>query len=102
MTEEEVIKQQKRIEKFNNLNSLFLPYKTMAKYLNSDSIANGIHIGISQTYGGDTYISCSKGGQTLASVSIDYNEELAIQLIEIVKPIIFNKVKEFEEKIEKI
>ena len=102
MTEEEVKKQEKRIAKFNNLNSELLPYKKVAKCLTPESIKEGVHIGISQTYGGDMRMSCLKNGHTLASVTIEYNEDLANQLIEIVGPIIFNKVKELEEKIGKI
>lgn len=102
MTEEEVKKQEKRIAKFNNLSSELLPYKKVAKYLIPESIKEGVHIGISQTYGGDMCVSCLKNGSRLASVNIEYNEDLANQLIEIVGPIIFNKVKELEEKIGKI
>lgn len=39
------------------------------------------------------YLSLTKNGSSIGSVNIEYNEELANQLMEIVKPIILNKVK---------
>lgn len=102
MTEEEVKKQEKRIAKFNQLNGELLPYKKIANHLTPESISNGVYIGIGHTYGGDMCLSLTKKGSSIGSVNIEYNEELANQLMEIVKPIILNKVKMLEEQIDKV
>lgn len=102
MTEEEVKKQEKRIAKFNQLNGELLPYKKIANHLTPESISNGVHIGIAYTSNGDMYLSLRKNDSSIGSVTIDYNEDLANQLMEIVKPIILNKVKMLEEQIDKV
>lgn len=61
-----------------------------------------LYKGIGHTYGGDMYLSLTKNGSSIGSVNIEYNEELANQLMEIVKPIIFNKVKMLEKQIDKV
>ena len=102
MTKEEVKRQEKRIAKFNKLNGELLPYKKIANHLTPESISNGVYINIGRTYGGDVYLSLTKNGNSIGSVNIEYNEELANQLMEIVKPIILNKVKMLEEQIDKV